>query len=522
MACAVECGWLAGGNVLGVREQQVGVELEGDLRGVIFRVEGLFGLGFGDGGLELVEPGSGGGERAVSDGAGVGVDLRGDRGEEAAAGKDAAFEVGKECFAECAEASDPGGRRACGVDDLGLEDRVGGLDGRELQFLLGAEVREEAALAHPDRVRESSEREPFDALDRRQLRCLAQDRLAAADAVAPLPRGGGGSPGVVGRPSLDKLARSVVLLRHDRPVVLIEEDGNDYDHDRPTGAVKQRQQATWASGDYSAVATLIVPVAERLVDLADLRAGSRVLDVATGSANAAIAAARLQTDVVGIDYVEALLDRGRERAAAEGLEIDLRAGDAEDAALPRLLVRRGHLGVRLDVRAQPRADRRRDRPRHPARRDDRARKLDTGRLPRRPVSRVAQFAPPPAGVASPMLWGSADHIGSLFGPDVHWTHTTETFTFRFPTAEAFVDYFAEHYGPTLKAIAAAGGRAEELKSALTELVRAWNRLDQQAPSRSRRRTWPPSATECRPSRPPEDRDDSLGDRPRCSADARLL
>ena len=80
-----------------------------------------------------------------------------------------------------------------------------------------------------------------------------------------------------------------------------------------------------------------------------------------------------------------------------------------------------------------------------------------------------------------MLWGSAEHVDSLFGPDVSWTHTTETFTFRFPTAEAFVDYFAEHYGPTLKAIAAAGDRAAELESALTELVRAWNRLDQDGP-----------------------------------------
>src|SRR5581483_847398 len=102
----------------------------------------------------------------------------------------------------------------------------------------------------------------------------------------------------------------------------------------PLEAVKQRQQATWASGDYSAVATLIVPVAERLVDLADLRAGSRVLDVATGSGNAAIAAARLQCEVVGIDYVEALLERGRARAAAEGVEIDFRIGDAEQLPFP--------------------------------------------------------------------------------------------------------------------------------------------------------------------------------------------
>ena len=58
-AGAVECGWVAGGDVLGVCEEQVGVELEGDLGGVVVGVEGVFGLGLGDGGLELVEPGSG-------------------------------------------------------------------------------------------------------------------------------------------------------------------------------------------------------------------------------------------------------------------------------------------------------------------------------------------------------------------------------------------------------------------------------------------------------------------------------
>ena len=88
----------------------------------------------------------------------------------------------------------PGGACECGIDDLGLEDRVGGLDGCELQFLLGAEVGEQAALAHPDRVRESPEREPFDALDGGQSRCLAEDRLAAPDAVAPLAPRRRGSP----------------------------------------------------------------------------------------------------------------------------------------------------------------------------------------------------------------------------------------------------------------------------------------------------------------------------------------
>ena len=99
-------------------------------------------------------------------------------------------------------------------------------------------------------------------------------------------------------------------------------------------AIKQRQQQTWASGDFSVVAARIMLVAEHLVDTADLHAGWRVLDVATGSGNAAIAAARLGSQVVGVDYVPALLERGRKRAAAEGLEVELLEGDAEELPFP--------------------------------------------------------------------------------------------------------------------------------------------------------------------------------------------
>src|SRR5688500_7503667 len=87
-------------------------------------------------------------------------------------------------------------------------------------------------------------------------------------------------------------------------------------------AVKQRQQAAWASGDFAVVAARIVLVAEHLCDTADLQAGWRVLDVATGSGNAAIAAARLGCTAVGVDYVPALLERGRLRAEAEGLSVE--------------------------------------------------------------------------------------------------------------------------------------------------------------------------------------------------------
>jgi SAM-dependent methyltransferase len=253
--------------------------------------------------------------------------------------------------------------------------------------------------------------------------------------------------------------------------------------ERPTDldALKQRQQATWASGDYSAVATLIVPVAERLVDQADLEAGSRVLDVATGSGNAALAAARLGCDVVGIDYVEALLDRGRERAAAERLTIDLRPGDAEDLPFPD-----ASFDAVLSVFGSMFA------PDH----DQTAREIMRVTRPGGTIAlaswtpdgflghlfrTVAQYAPPPPGINSPMLWGDTEHLGSLFGPSVRWTHTTETFTFRFRSAAAFVDYFSVHYGPTLKALAAAGDHAGELIAALTELARTGNRLGNTGP-----------------------------------------
>ncbi|HVQ18815.1 MAG TPA: class I SAM-dependent methyltransferase, partial [Actinomycetes bacterium] len=95
-------------------------------------------------------------------------------------------------------------------------------------------------------------------------------------------------------------------------------------------AVKAIQQATWSSGDFSVVASRIVLVSEQLAESADLRAGSQVLDVACGNGNATLAAARSGAHVIGVDYVAALLEDGRQRAVAEGLDVEFRLGDAEE------------------------------------------------------------------------------------------------------------------------------------------------------------------------------------------------
>src|SRR5687768_7544198 len=89
-------------------------------------------------------------------------------------------------------------------------------------------------------------------------------------------------------------------------------------------AIKTRQQATWASGDYAVIGTTLQIVGETLCEAVDLSAGWRVLDVAAGNGNATLAAARRGCEVTATDYVEALLDGARRRAEADGLSIETR------------------------------------------------------------------------------------------------------------------------------------------------------------------------------------------------------
>ncbi|HEU5277734.1 MAG TPA: hypothetical protein VFU26_02395, partial [Gaiellaceae bacterium] len=94
---------------------------------------------------------------------------------------------------------------------------------------------------------------------------------------------------------------------------------------------------------------------------------------------------------------------------------------------------------------------------------------------------VASRIPPPSGLASPLLWGTEEHLADLFGTEVAWAHHRRTFTFRFPSPEAFVETFATYYGPTLKALEAAGSERAALERDLGDLARSWNRLEQPGP-----------------------------------------
>ena len=242
--------------------------------------------------------------------------------------------------------------------------------------------------------------------------------------------------------------------------------------------VKQRQQQAWASGDFAVVAARIVLVAEHLCDTADLHSGWRVLDVATGSGNAAIAAARHGCSAIGVDYVPALLETGRMRAAAEGLDVELLEGDAEALPFPD-----GSFDAVTSVFGAMFA------PDHAQAASELIRVTRPGGTialaswtPDGFIGElfrtVAKHVPPPAGVQSPMLWGTESHLRGLFGERISSLETAErTFTFRFRSAEEFVDFFRTWYGPTLKAFAALEGDARDaLEQDLVALARRSDRL----------------------------------------------
>jgi SAM-dependent methyltransferase len=242
--------------------------------------------------------------------------------------------------------------------------------------------------------------------------------------------------------------------------------------------VKAKHQAIWASGDYASVAKDVIPATgHALVEATPVRPGDRVLDVAAGSGNASIPAARRGATVVASDLTPELLERGRVDAEREGLDIAWEQGDAEalpydDATFDTVI---SCVGVMFA-------------PHHQVAADELVRVLRPGGrlglLSWTPQGFIGQmfatmkpFVPaPPPGAQPPPLWGDPDHVQALLGDrvtDLQFSRR-QLRTERFGTAEEFVEYFKACYGPTIAAfknLADDHDRAAELERALVELTR---------------------------------------------------
>lgn len=242
-------------------------------------------------------------------------------------------------------------------------------------------------------------------------------------------------------------------------------------------AIKHRQQATWASGDYHMIGTQILLVAEQLIESIDLHATDRVLDVATGSGNAALAAARRGAEVVGIDYVPALLERARRRADAEGVHAEFAAGDAEaipygDASFDIVTSVFGA----MFAPDQERTARELARVTRPGGR--------IGLVAHTPEGFIGQLfrttgrhVPPPAGLRSPVEWGTEARLHDLFGTDASAIRVEKRqMVFRYRSPAAYLAYWRQFYGPTLKAFEAVGeAGAPALERDILDLVAQHNR-----------------------------------------------
>jgi ubiquinone/menaquinone biosynthesis C-methylase UbiE len=249
------------------------------------------------------------------------------------------------------------------------------------------------------------------------------------------------------------------------------------DHAEAMTALREKQQQVWSSGDYNRIAALTVGVNETLVSTAGIHPGETVLDVATGTGHAALAAARTGARVTGIDYVPELLDVARGRAAAERLAVSFVEAPAEqlpfvdgsfDAAISAIgvmfaadhdraageLARVVHAGGRIALASWTRSG-------------------FVGGI----LGIVGKHVPPPPGAQSPVRWGEEDVVADLLGDRVGDVQSSlHAVTQRFTSAEAFADLFLTYYGPTR----AASMRLDEegravLRSELVALAEANDR-----------------------------------------------
>jgi ubiquinone/menaquinone biosynthesis C-methylase UbiE len=228
-------------------------------------------------------------------------------------------------------------------------------------------------------------------------------------------------------------------------------------------AIKARQQAAWASGDFAVIGVTLQIVGETLAEVADIRAGETVIDVAAGNGNASLAAAHRMARVTSTDYVPALLEKGRARAAAEGLDIEFRIADAEN-----LPFEDGSFDVALSTFGVMFA------PDHGRCAAELLRVVRAGGriglASWTPDSFVGQLfkvigkaVPPPAGVMSPLLWGTEAYLGELFGDAASDIRAARrTYCFRYASASHWLQVFRDFYGPVNKAFGALDSHGQAL------------------------------------------------------------
>ncbi len=261
-------------------------------------------------------------------------------------------------------------------------------------------------------------------------------------------------------------------------VTLIEEKrkGDVPDMVPDLKAIKNRQQQTWASGDYAVVGSTLVVMGELLCEAVDLHAGQKALDVATGNGNAALSAARRFGEVTGIDYVPALLERGRGRAAAEGLDVAFTEGDAENIPFPDASfdVVLSTLGSMFAPDQEKAADELL-RVCRPGGKIGTANWTPDGFIGQ--MFRVtSRYAPPPPGLKPPVLWGTEDRLRELFGDGVASIRAQRRrFVFRYRSFDHWLDIFRGYYGPLLKAFQSLDAARQEAYAAdLRSLVTEFN------------------------------------------------
>ncbi len=244
-------------------------------------------------------------------------------------------------------------------------------------------------------------------------------------------------------------------------------------------AIKSKQNAAWSAGDYAIIGATLQIVGDDLAEALDLRSGHKVLDVAAGNGNFTLAAARRWADVTSSDYVPALLDRGRERAETERLNVDFQIADAE--ALPFADASFDVVASTFGVMFAPDQDSAAAEMLRVCRSGGKIGLANwtpdgfIGAL----FKTIGRYIPPPAGVKSPALWGTRSRLQELFGECATEISVRERrFNFRYRSCDHWMDVFRTFYGPVQKAFGALDeDRQKSLGQDITDLLVRFNEAE---------------------------------------------